>query len=202
MISKIHNNKIMHKNHQIILENIRWANLPDLEGGSANFVYDKPIPTFCDCEIKKSNARLLVNETRGSIYTSDTEWVKLVDLGNKILDLVNLYSDDESDNSDNESESIFDIFTNDANDCYIFRYESSTSSDNVCYGMILLSDKILHKIIGMCGSHPFIDSTYFHYANSDGSGPQNFDIKGEVDGNKILQKIDRYYNRFVKDNYH
>jgi hypothetical protein len=71
--------------------------------------------------------------------------------------------------------------------------------------MLVYITKNYFVIVGVEGKHPFIQTPYINYSNSDGSGP---DIllyhKKPVFDNPIhiVSNLIRYYNKFVRDWYH
>jgi hypothetical protein len=100
----------------------------------------------------------------------------------------------------------FKILTNKDRNIYIFYLENNGNhvyDDVTCYGLIIMNgSKIFHQIVGMRCGHPYLNSTYFHYANSDGSGPNDFCIAGKITSSKILKNLNLFYNEFTDNNYH
>lgn len=178
----------------MIRKNIFWANLLGIEEDGFFVENNNDTVDYCDDEIKEEHAKTIIEMANQSMRIDDTKWY----CNNKLEKLIinDIFS--KLDNN-KEYHYNFKMFRNRDKNIYLFylNHEEFT-----CYGIIKLGSNIYHKLVGMKNAHPFIDTSFFHYANSDGSGPNKFVINGKINSRKILKKMNLYYNRFLKDTYH
>lgn len=59
-------------------------------------------------------------------------------------------------------------------------------------------------IVGINGSHPFVETPYVRYCNSDGSGPDIFEGTSleDPDPQRFASNLVKYYHGFIRDKYH
>lgn len=65
---------------------------------------------------------------------------------------------------------------------------------------IILIEEDHFIVVGVIGSHPFLETPDIVYSNSDGSGPNMFyeDDKGK----DVARKLVKYYKAFMENKYH
>jgi hypothetical protein len=74
--------------------------------------------------------------------------------------------------------------------------------------MLVYISKEYFMIVGVIGSHPFVETPYLSYCNSDGSGPNILEIRGADDSvfdkgpAYIAENLIYYYYRFTQNYYH
>lgn len=86
----------------------------------------------------------------------------------------------------------------------IFGYAKCGKEDHVYIVSKIESDGEAFMMIGNVGSHPFIVTDTFVYDNSDGSGPNMFNIKdiNKVNDDLIIHKIYTYFIEFCNNQFH
>ena len=71
--------------------------------------------------------------------------------------------------------------------------------------MIVLITKDYFIITGVVGSHPFVETPYISYCNSDGSGPNILERRNDnvsEHSKYIANNFLYYYHRFINDDFH
>lgn len=135
-------------------------------------------PSYTDCEILKFS-----NPIKDLKSILDYEWLKSETKYNKKLNFMSVTYQSTKDN------------------IKLMAVKSIDDDDDG--GQILLlirpNDFIIVSVIY---GHPYIETPYFLYDNTDGSGPDMFN-KTDMENPKILtQKLITYYNDFLADKYH
>lgn len=85
------------------------------------------------------------------------------------------------------------IYISENNDIYLFKLYI----ENICLFGLIKNKQYL--FLGCDYYHPFIKTSEFSYANSDGSGPEFNDIDSDKD---ILLVLEKYFVKFCNNKYH